>query len=141
VEQRTIVYDEVTSYELGDDIYEPVLADIEDVLPFSVAAKHYLVGIKNGRSPVKPMRSGENKEQSMLDVSEEAVDDMEPVTNKREARRMSKSIVGNIMRRASIVQYTPEQLAAIPSDRLSTIPELFKDSSTEDFTIQNYPKI
>jgi hypothetical protein len=144
VETRTVVYDEVVSYEASDALFTPVLAEVAEIVPFSHPTKHYIIGVKTGKGLDRPdsMRpSAGAARPSILEANLSTVQDMAPVENKREARRMSKAIVGDIVRRASQAKYSPEKIAEIPPDRLDTIPEAFKDQSTESFKIVDYPTI
>lgn len=54
---------------------------------------------------------------------------------------MSKSIVSNIIFKASSPSKSPEELARTPIDRLNEIPEAFRDKTEEEFTIPKFPNL
>jgi hypothetical protein len=133
-EERVVLYDELTYFPPHSDLYELEIAQLDEVVPFGKPTIEYLQTLKRGAASGTQFPSMNPN----VAVTQNPEYDSRPVSNKRDARRMSKSIVSGILQNAFRMQTSPDRIAEIPVDRMSSIPLQFQHSSVEQFSVPNY---
>jgi hypothetical protein len=117
-EVRVVLYDELTYFPPVSDLYELEIASLDEVVPFGKPTIEYLQTLKRGTASGTQFPS----KNPNVAASQNPEYNSRPVSNKRDARRMSKSIVSGILQNAFRMQTSPDRIAEIPVDRMSSIP-------------------
>lgn len=135
--EMTIVYDELADFGDSNCLYELQMAALDDIVPFGFPSEYYLSQLKLGNK----LGDDESRPSQVKVSTDQLVVNEEPVSNVREARRQSKQIVSEVIKKASSPTKSAEELARTPVERLSDIPEEFKGKKVEDFGISKFPNL